>query len=118
MIFEYLKGPHRPHWIQGLRHQYSRNAEYQLLSPPIARELLPEEITVFRFIIACRVKDVGPDLHKFEAQHCVHGGNMEKGIHFDFSFSPVVSYPGLQLLAAYSAARKKILKPLDVSNCF
>ena len=43
---------------------------------------------------------------------------MEKGIHFDFSFSPVVSYPGLRLLAAYSAAKKKILKVLDVSNCF
>ena len=27
-IFECLKGPHQPHWIQGLRHQYSKNAKY------------------------------------------------------------------------------------------
>jgi hypothetical protein len=117
-IYQCLKGPLRPHWIQGLWHQYGKNAEYQLLSPPIARETLPEGTTVFRSIIACRIKDAGPDLYKFETRHCVHGGNIEKGIHFDFSFAPVASYPALRIFCAYTAARGKRFKALDVSNAF
>ena len=67
LIYECLKSKNRPHWIEGLWHQYAKNADHQVLSEPIPREKVPDSAKVYQSIIACRIKDAGPDLYKFEA---------------------------------------------------
>ena len=117
-LFDCLKGKDRQHWIAGLKHQYSKNANMLLLSQPLPREKLPKEVRVFPSMIACRIKEKGRDLYKFEARHCVNGASMEKGTHFDFSYSPTISYPCLRLVLAWSASLGLQCSILDVENCF
>ena len=97
-IYECLKGPNQPHWKAALSHQYGRNADHQVLSEPIAKEKIPDDAKVYQSIIACRVKDAGPDMYKFEARHFVHGGSIVKGRDFVFSCAPTISYPGFRIV--------------------
>ena len=117
-IFDNLKGNQRRHWVAGLKHQYSKNAQMLLLSTPVPREKLPPDVKVFPSIIACRVKEKGKDLYKFETRHCVNGSSMEQGTHFDFSRSPTISYTGLRFLIVVAAAFGLRLSIIDVTNCF
>ena len=68
--------------------------------------------------MAVSCKEVGAALIKFVARHCVNGGPMIKGLHFDFSASPTVSYPALRTMIALAAAYNLTLASLDVTNCF
>jgi hypothetical protein len=117
-IFDNLKGPHRHHWIQGLKHQYSKNASMLVLSQPVPRAKLPKDTKVYRSVIAPRIKEKGKDLYKFEARHCLDGQNMVQGKDFDFSFSPTISYPGMRIVLAFCAVLNLTSAILDVENCF
>lgn len=89
-----------------------------LLSQPIPREMIPQGTKFFPSMIACRTKDKGPGLVKFEARHCVNGASMEKGTHFDFSYSPTISYACLRLVLCWAASLGLRCSILDVENCF
>ena len=106
------------HWEAALEHQFAKNAAQQVLSKPILRESLPDHIKVFQSVMAVSCKEVGLALIKFVARHCVNGGPMIKGLHFDFSASPTVSYPALRTMIAIAAAFNLILASIDVTNCF
>ena len=68
--------------------------------------------------MAVSCKEVGQALIKFVARHCVLGGPMIQGLHYDFSASPTVSYPALRTMIAIVAAYNLTLASLDVTNCF
>ena len=44
-----------------------------VLSAPIAKRTLPDGTRVFPSMIACRIKQKGTDLWRFDARLCVHG---------------------------------------------
>ena len=117
-IFACLQNQDRQHWKNGLFHQYDKNARMMLLSQPIPREKLPQEVKVFPSVIACRIKEKGKHLYKFETRHCVNGAPMVQGIHFDFSYAPTASQMIVKALSADEAATGKHLSIVDVENCF
>jgi len=51
-IFENPKGPQCQHWINGLKHQYNKNANMMVLSQSIPRSEILEDGTVFNSVIA------------------------------------------------------------------
>ena len=118
-IFQCLKDEnYKKHWEAALDHQFSKNATQRVLSKPIPRELIPKDVKAFQSVMAVSIKEVGEALWKFVARHCVNGGPMIQGLHFDFSASPTVSYPALRTLIALAAALGLILASTDVTNCF
>ena len=117
-IWKCLDDQHREHWEAGLMHQYSKNADGKLLSRPIPIESKPAESKLYQSIIACRTKEKGKDLYKFETRHCVNGGPMEQGKDFDFSHSPTIGYCPLRIVLAFTASTGRQLFAIDVSNCF
>ena len=69
-------------------------------------------------MMAVSIKEVGEGMWKFVTRHCVDGSPMVKGLHFDLSASPTVSYPALRTLISIAAARGLRLASMDVTNCF
>ena len=102
----------------GLKHQYDKNARMMVLSQPLPREKLPHDIKVFTSVMACRIKEKGTDLWKFETRLCLNGKDMVQGRDFDFSYSPTISYPGFRTAIALTAILGYRLFILDVENCF
>ena len=80
--------------------------------------MIPEDIKIFQSVIAVSCKEVGAALIKFIARHCVHGGPMVQGLHFDFSASLTVRYQALRTMIAIAAAYNLTLVSVDVTNCF
>ena len=118
-IFDCLKDQkNKHHWEAALDHQYSKNATQRVLSKPIPKEKIPKDVKIFRSVIAVGIKEVGEALFKFVARHCVDGGPMVQGVHFDFSSSPTVSYPALRTLIAIVAAYDLRMASTDATNCF
>ena len=89
-----------------------------LLSLLIPVEDIPEDVKIYPSIIACRIKEKGLGLWKFETRHCLHGGSMEQGKDFDFSCSPTGSHPAVRAQLSKSAIRSHRIYGVDVSNCF
>ena len=108
----------KKHWEAALDHQFNKNATQRVLSKPIPKELVPKDVKTFRSVMAVSIKEVGEALWKFVTRHCVDGGPMIQGLHFDFSASPTVSYPALRTLIAIAAALGLTLASTDVTNCF
>jgi len=114
-----LTNKDKQHWKEALFHQHEKNAALGLTSAPIPRSDLPTETKVFRSVIACKVKNTD-DKHmwKFQARHCVNGKDMEKGIDFEESYSPVVEPATIRATVAISASETLTLGVLDVTNAF
>ena len=117
-IFKAVQGPNKIHWKNGVKHQYNKNDDMMVLSAPIARSKLPKDVKVFPAILACRIKEKGDKLWKFEVRLCLHGGTMLQGRDFDFSYSPTIGYCPLRIVLCWTAIKGRKLSSIDVVNCF
>lgn len=113
-----LKGPLRIHWINAMKHQYSKNAQRMLLSKPIGQSKIHPDARTFQSVIATKVKEKGENMWKLEARHCLHGAKMQQGVDFDYSYSPTVSAPCIRVFLAICSSRGLVIFVLDVVNCF
>ena len=67
-------------------------------------------------VVSCR--EVGKALIKFIARQCMHDDPIIQVLHYNFSASPMVSYPALRTMIAIAAAFNLTLASLDVTNYF
>ena len=117
-IFQAMKSPMSRHWKKGLWNQYDKNDAMMVLSRPIPKCKIPKDAKIFQSILACRIKEKGTNLYKFDVRLCLHGGPMEQGKDFDFSYSPTIGHTPLRAVICQSASLRRRLSILDVSNCF
>ena len=95
--------------IEALFAQYDKNQKLGMYSQPIPSQDLPKGVTVFRSIMAPKVKQLGIDLWELVLRHCADGSKQKKGIDYDYSYSPTASATSVKSTLAVAAAKNGIV---------
>ena len=117
-IFKCLDSEIGHEWEQALYHQYSKNDAVRLVAQPTPIENVPEDKKVLRTVISTKVKKKGPSLYQLVARMCADGSRQEKGIDFQFSYSPTAGAAPIRITTSIAASRGWTLAIIDVVNCF
>ena len=113
-----LDGPEREHWRQAAFTQYTKNAKVGLFSQPFPRHKVPKSKKILQTVLAPKVKSKGNDLYEFVARMCANGSKQQKGVDFDFSWSPVIGAKAFRMTLSWAAINRLTLAIMDVVNCF
>ena len=105
-------------WEQALYHQYNKNDNVRLVAQPTPIENVPPGKKILRSIMSTKVKKKGPTLYQLVARMCADGSGQEKGIDYEFSYSPTSGAPPIRITLSLAASHDLILAIIDVVNCF
>lgn len=85
----------------------------------VERKHLPPNTKVVPGTWAFRIKR-RPDgtLLKFKSRFCVRGDLMEKGVHYDSTYSPVVGWPTIRACLLMASSLDLCTKQVDFQNAF
>ena len=117
-FWDCLDSADRHHWIQAAHAQFHKNQTISLCSRPEPRENVPKDTKVLSTVLAPKIKKKGDDLYEFSLRMCANGSSQQKGIDFDFSWSPTVGASGLRLTLMAASAFSLTIGSLDAVNCF
>ena len=68
--------------------------------------------------MAPSVKKCGDNLYEFVLRMCANGSGQEKGVDFDFSWSPAVGASGFRMALMFATVHELEIGTLDAVNCF
>ena len=79
---------------------------------------MPKPKKILQTVLAPKVKSKGNDLYEFVAKMCANGSKQQKGIDFDFSWSPVIGAEAFRMTLSWAAIKRLTLAIMDVVNGF
>ncbi len=88
-------------------------------SAPILRSSVPQNKSILRPWVACKVKDTSiPHQYDLYARTCVDGSTQKENIDYTDSYSPVGSIDSVRILLSIAAYSGLLISIMDISNAF
>jgi hypothetical protein len=104
-------------WRDALFHNYNKMLASGTFSAPILRSSVPQNKSILRPRVACKVKDTSiPHQYDLYARTCVDGSTQKEIIDYTDSYSPVGSIDSIRILLSIAAYSGLLISIMDISN--
>ena len=114
---EALQSPERSYWIEALTEEIaSLNAHmvYRLVKAEHARG---RKLITTRWIFDLKKNAIGAII-RFKARLVARGFDQTKGIDYEETFSPVVSFTAIRLMLSIACQRGMVVHQIDIKTAF